>query len=452
MSAPKPTSKPRLALAKRGDEPRPPSPLERLVAFQGEVMRAGDRIDLLHATLNHAASVVPLGHAFWVDRRGKPRIAGINAQETFDRTTPFAQWLEAQLHGWRRANALDATHDATLDARRATDAFTYPFVHAVYAPFAPKAARGGLLFTRDTPFADGETALLERMASLAGLTDAALRSRKRARLSGRKRLWFWGTVAGLAALSLIPVPLTALMPAEVVPERPVVLSAPLDGVIATVTVSPGQSVVQGDLLATLDDTELRNEARLAEEALSVAESRLRQAALTAFIDEPAKRELAVAQAEADLARARLDHARDRLAKTELRAATDGVALFSSRSDWEGRPVATGEAILRIAEPTRVLLRIHAPLAHGESLHEGARVRFFLDSDPITPLEAVLTRADFEPAEQPEGGVAYEADAELQDALPRIGARGVAKVYGGRAPLGYFLIRRPLTLARQWTGL
>ncbi len=140
--------------------------------------------------------------------------------------------------------------------------------------------------------------------------------------------------------------------------------------------------------------------------------------------------------------------------SEIRAPRDGVVLFSSVSDWEGRPVATGEAILRVAEPTRVLLRVHAPLAHGEALRDGARVRFFLDSDPITPIEATLTRADLEPVPQPDGKVAYEADAALvnSDDLPRIGARGVAKVYGDTAPLGYFIIRRPLTLARQWTGL
>ena len=54
---------------------------------------------------------------------------------------------------------------------------------------------------------------------------------------------------------------------------------------------------------------------------------------------------------------------------------------------------------------------------------------------------------------PEGGMAFEAHAVLSDdTLPRIGARGVAKIYGEKAPIAYFLVRRPLTLARQMTGL
>ena len=453
QSRARPDLKPKLALAQDKPAPRPPSPLERLVAVQGELMRCTDRISLLHAALNHAGTVVPVGHAVWVDRRGRLRVLGISAQERFDRNTPFAQWLEGTLSGWAGQHRLDAPHSATLEARRSTDAFSYPFTSAHYAPFAPKAAAGGLLFTRDTPFSETETALLDRLAATTGVVDAALRGRKRARLSGRKRVWFWAITAALGAASMIPVPLTALVPAEVVPTEPSALSAPIDGVIDEVLVQPGTQVSEGELLARMDSTDFRNELTLATEALNVAEARLRQTSLTSFTDEATRRELAVGQAEADLARARLAHARDRLARSELRAPRDGVALFSSVSDWEGRPVATGEAILRIADPARVRLRVHAPLAHGEALRGGARVRFFLDSDPITPIEAVMTRIDLEPVQQPEGGVAYQAEAELSgDALPRIGARGVAKVYGDTAPLGYFIIRRPLTLARQWTGL
>ena len=177
------------------------------------------------------------------------------------------------------------------------------------------------------------------------------------------------------------------------------------------------------------------------------------AGLRAFVDAESKRELAVADAEAELAKAHRDYAQERLEKTILRAPRDGLALFSDVSELTGRPVSNGEAILRIAEPSRVLLRLHAPLTHGEALREGARVRMFLDSDPVAPLEAKLTRASYRASSVPEGGMAFEAHANLtEDDIPRIGARGVAKIYGEKAPLAYFLIRRPLTLARQMTGL
>ena len=109
--------------------------------------------------------------------------------------------------------------------------------------------------------------------------------------------------------------------------------------------------------------------------------------------------------------------------------------------------------LELLNPRACFCASTPPLAHGEALREGARVRMFLDTDPVAPLEAELVRASYRASTMPEGGMAFEAHAVLSDdALPRIGARGVAKIYGEKAPIAYFLVRRPLTLARQMTGL
>jgi len=76
----------------------------------------------------------------------------------------------------------------------------------------------------------------------------------------------------------------------------------------------------------------------------------------------------------------------------------------------------------------------------------------LDSDPLNPIEATLTTASYYAQKTPDGHMAYEAFGHLEvspdTALPRIGTRGVAKLYGETAPLGYWLLRRPLTIARQ----
>ena len=49
---------------------------------------------------------------------------------------------------------------------------------------------------------------------------------------------------------------------------------------------------------------------------------------------------------------------------------------------------------------------------------------------------------------------YVATLTLEDgrALPRLGVRGTAQVAGDDVPLALYLFRRPLTVARQWTGL
>ena len=140
----------------------------------------------------------------------------------------------------------------------------------------------------------------------------------------------------------------------------------------------------------------------------------------------------------------------------LTAPEAGLAIYSDPTDWRGRHVTTGEAILQIADTADLRLRIEAPLSMGESLNGGARIKLFLDNAPLNALEAKLTSASYYAKAQPGGQMAYEAYAELDlgqaQSLPRIGARGVAKIYGRSAPLGYWIFRRPITVLRQSLGV
>lgn len=172
----------------------------------------------------------------------------------------------------------------------------------------------------------------------------------------------------------------------------------------------------------------------------------------------------ISDARRDAAHAEMQEASAHIytAKTVVTAPKAGLAIYSDPTDWAGRPVATGEAIIKIADPSRVLLRIDAPLAIGDSLRSGARVRMFMDSDPLNPIEAEVTTASYYAQPTPDGHMAYEAfaaltpessdDPQATSDIPRIGTRGVAKIYGGTAPLGFWLLRRPITIARQFLGL
>jgi hypothetical protein len=431
-----------------------PSLLEVLIRLEGEAIQAQDALSLQHQAVNKPRAVLECGHILWVKRSGhRVRIEAITGQPEIDRTTPFAQWMRAELRNRSKAGTLDSPASWQFKSRRSEDQIDYPFAHAHYAPFSPDPSRGGLLFTFAAPPADTQLPLMARLGEIYGLVHAARRGAKRARMAPRKRKIVLGTVAALALIGCLPVQMTTLAPAEVVADTPYLVASEFDGVIRDVLVAPNAQVSKGDPLIQLDDVTLRNELALAEKELGLAEVRARMADLRAFVDVEAKRELAVAQAESQLATVRRNYARARLDKTILRAPRDGLALFPDVSALSGKPVATGEAILRIAEPTRVLLRLDAPLAHGEALREGARVRMFLDTDPVHPLEATLERASYRATEVPGGGMAFAAHARLsEDDLPRIGARGVAKIHGETAPLAWFLVRRPVTLLRQMSGL
>ncbi|OQX32365.1 MAG: hypothetical protein B0D96_12165 [Candidatus Sedimenticola endophacoides] len=143
-----------------------------------------------------------------------------------------------------------------------------------------------------------------------------------------------------------------------------------------------------------------------------------------------------------------------LGRVEVRAAHDGIAIYYSPNDWLGKPVVTGQRIMTLADPANAGVRIDLPVSDAIALEPGARVRLFLDTDPLRPLEARLVRTSYEARLTPQGHLAFELDARLPDATPppRIGLKGTAKLYGEPVPLYYYLLRRPLARLRQWLGI
>ena len=446
------THKPKASIKKTA-----PSPLHALITIEGEALEAKDIISLKHIAVNRPRALLKFGHIIWVHRVGDSiRLDAISSQAQIDKTTPFAQWMTSELNSRARKKLLDAVAEWQFEKNEDKNSLTYPFSHALYAPFSPYPKSGGLLFTRDTAFKDNEKPQIKRLAQVFGVTASAMGQKKRARMSLKKRNYFLGTLIVLGLLSLIPVPMTTLAPAEIVAEKPYVITAPMDGVVEEILVPPNTLVSADTPLIRLVDTTYKNEYILAEQEQFVADAKLRQASLTSFIDNKAKRDIAVARAEKTMASARQNYAKDRLSKTIVKTPTSGLAIYSDPTDWAGRPVSTGETIIKIADPSRVLLRIDVPLNVGETLENDARVRIFMDSDPLTPIEAKLVSASFYAQATPNGQMAYEAFASLEiddtSELPRIGTRGVAKIYGEKAPLGFWLLRRPITIARQFLGI
>ena len=298
--------------------------------------------------------------------------------------------------------------------------------------------------------------LAARLARIFGLAAAVTKNKKHKNISVNKRLAFWGGVAFFALLLAVPVPMTTLAPAEIVAGKPHIITAPFDGVIEDILVPPNTAIEKNTPVLRFVDIAYRNDFILAEKEEAIAEAKLRKAAVSSFLSDNAKRDIAIAEAEKALASARQNYARDRLAKTVLTSPKKGLAIYSDPMDWKGRHVTTGEAIIQIANPANLRLRIDAPLSMGESLKIGARVKLFLDNAPLNALEAELTSASYYATSLPGEHMAYESYADLKiesgQSYPRIGARGVAKVYGRKAPMGYWLLRRPITILRQSLGV
>jgi hypothetical protein len=95
-----------------------------------------------------------------------------------------------------------------------------------------------------------------------------------------------------------------------------------------------------------------------------------------------------------------------------------------------------------------------PVADAINLEPGAKVQFFLNIDPAAPISAELYFAAYQAEVTPDEALAYRLKARFRqtEALPRIGLKGTAKVFGSRVPFVYYVLRRPLAALRQWLGM
>ena len=120
--------------------------------------------------------------------------------------------------------------------------------------------------------------------------------------------------------------------------------------------------------------------------------------------------------------------------------------------WKGRPVRVGERILSIADPARVEVTVMVPVKDAIVLEAGHELRLFLDTDPLHSLRGTVQYVVYESTMAGEWP-AYKVTAALHpsEPVPRIGLRGTARIYGQDTMLFYYLLRRPITAARQWLG-
>ncbi|CAD5105839.1 efflux RND transporter periplasmic adaptor subunit [Zestomonas carbonaria] len=312
---------------------------------------------------------------------------------------------------------------------------------------------GLLLFLLDAPPTEPQAAALKGLWQTWAYCWAALAGRRRVvgwRPSRRQVLVVLGACA---ALLFLPVRQTALAPAEIVSHRAQVISSPIDGVIERMLVRPNQPVEVGTPLFALDETSLRSRAEVLGKEVAVADAELVAASQRAFDNPQSKNELTLLSSRAQQRRAELAAVQAQLKRALVTAPRAGVAVFSDPNDWIGKPVVTGERILLVADPTQPAMRIQLPVADAIGLEPGAQVTLFLTAHPLVPLHGEVLETSYQARPSDEGVASYQllASIEGQPEQARLGLQGTAKLYGGRVVLGYYLLRRPLSTLRAWTG-
>ncbi|MEL6374756.1 MAG: HlyD family efflux transporter periplasmic adaptor subunit, partial [Pseudomonadota bacterium] len=410
--------------------------------------------------VNDTHRLIPYDHALlWLQR---PRaITAISGGLQLDPRAPQITWMADLARHLTRTVPVNETRALSPDLVPAPLQRDYKSWIANEAQWVPLSGPkdqivGGLILLRATAFTQAEERMLARLGSAYGFAFKAHEAPRRR--GAQKRLSTPLKAAAIAVLivgaALIPVPMNILGEAQVAAIDPVIVSAPLAGVVDEIHVKPNQTVRAGHLLFTYDASELAAEARVATKRLAVLRADSRRAEAEAFRDPKAKSEIGLLRARLAEGQAALQQARSRLDRVQVRAPRDGLLLLADPTKWSGRPVKVGERIMQIADPTRARLRIMVAVEDAAFAKPGGRVDFFLATAPRAPIRATLTRVNFIAETQPGGMLAFVADARFDgDAPPpRLGLTGTARITSARVSLGYLLLRKPLATLRRFFGL
>lgn len=441
----------------------------RLLELARRARQAGSLDVLGFLAVNDSLQLAPYRQsALWLREGGVRALSGVVQIEA---NAPYAHYLARLCKhlAERPADAPAVLTSESLPPDLAGEWADWLPAQGLWLPLLD--GQGGLLLLRDPAWSPEEQASLLEWAAI--WTHAWRAAAPRAeggwwrRLSGGKAQETTGTTGTpqawwrrprlrwlllAAGVLMLPVRLSVLAPGELVPARPAVIRAPLEGVLGSFQVKPNEAVKAGQPLFRFDDAALQARLEVARQSLAGAEAEYRQAAQLAVSDPRYKAQLAPLMGKVEERRAEAEYLQGQLERAHVLAPEDGIVLFDDPSEWIGRPVSTGERIMRLARAGDVELEAWLDLGDAIPLPEEAEVRLYLNASPLQAIEARLRYMAFEAVQRPDGRYAYRVRARLDQATEhRVGLKGTAKLSGERVPLIYWVLRRPLALLRQVLG-
>jgi RND family efflux transporter MFP subunit len=205
------------------------------------------------------------------------------------------------------------------------------------------------------------------------------------------------------------------------------IAAGLDGYIGSEHARAGQVVHQGDVLATLDDSEL-NLQRLR----WIATRQQHQSELDRALATGTRAEVNIDAAQIAEAAAEIALLDAQLARTRIVAPFDGLITNGDLSQSVGMPVQRAQVLFEIAplDSYRVIVRVpDSEIARVAPGHLGTLV---LSALPDRHFDMHVVRVT-PVAEQTDGANTFRVEARLDDVSPQLrpNMEGVAKIDAGR---------------------
>jgi multidrug resistance efflux pump len=440
--------------------------LATILELNRRTRAASDATELCFLAVNDSHNLAPYRQsAIWSADEGIITLSGL---VDVDANAPYAQWLRQVCQQLCHELAPRTVTADAMPAALSEDWAEWFPREALWLPVvrAGEKVQLALILGRDLQWTDREILLLNewmeswgyayRQATKGKAPGWRTRLRKVLASDDRSEKWWrrrntrWAAAALL--ICLFPVRLSVLAPGELVAHQASTLRAPLDGVVDAVLVQPNQRVKKGQPLYRIDTALVASRSTAGDEAVAAAEAEYRQALQQALFDDAAKAKLPELAGQLEQRRAEASYLSEQAQRGAVTAPRAGIVLFDDPSELLGRPVVTGERIMRVADPKDAEIEAWVGVGDAIPLKQGSTVKLYLDARPLFPLDGKLRYFAHEAVERPDGKYAYRVRASLQDRSGDIGLKGTVKLQGSWVPAIYWVLRRPIAAARTYLGV
>ncbi len=195
-------------------------------------------------------------------------------------------------------------------------------------------------------------------------------------------------LVGFSALMAVPLPYWPKRACVIEPTVRRYVSSPMDGRMMQSSIKPGDTVTKDQILARLDEDELRWSLESAQ-AEYEATAKKRDIGLAS----KSSGNMRVAQLELQQIAVRIDAIKANLDRLTVRSPIDGIVL---QGDWfrsQGAPVSRGDTLFEVAPLDRMTVEVHLSTEDLAEIHVNDQATLRVDADQSRTWAGKLERID-----------------------------------------------------------
>lgn len=261
----------------------------------------------------------------------------------------------------------------------------------------------------------------------------------------RSKLIVAFALAVVAGLLFIDIDMKVTARSTIEGELQQVIAAPFGGYLLNANVRAGDQVVEGQVLAEIDDRELLLEQ---EKLVSERDKQRREYQEALAGRERAK--VSVIRAQIEQTEARLGLIEDKLDRTSLNAPFSGTVVSGDLSRSLGAPLERGQPLFELVPDGGYRVNMQVDEFDVAMLETGHRASLRLAGLPNQPLDVEVSRI-VPIADPADGGSQYRVEGEILDPPNdlRPGMQGVAKVVVGKGSVLWVWTRGLVQRLQLW---